>query len=113
MFGKFNVAAKLLLPVILIGVAIGAAVAEANHTVGQKDRIFSPGELTVRKGDTVTFLNDDFYGHNVYSETPGFAFDVGLQPPEEKRSISFDKTGVVDVRCRIHPRMRLTITVKD
>ena len=91
----------------------GCAAEEPVATIGQKNRVFAPDDITVKKGDIVRFVNDDYYGHNVYSETKGSSFDIGLQSPGEKRDIVLEKLGIVDVRCRIHPRMQLKITVRD
>ncbi|MBO6561115.1 MAG: hypothetical protein JJ959_11280 [Nisaea sp.] len=94
------------------GVAVALA-ADPVATISQKGRHFTPGEISVKKGDMVRFVNDDFYGHNVYSETEGASFDIGLQAPGEERDVVLEKLGIVDVRCRIHPRMRLKITVEE
>ncbi len=90
-----------------------AIAADPAATISQKGRNFTPDDVTVKKGDMVRFVNDDFYGHNVYSETEGADFDIGLQPPGEKRDVVLEKLGIVDVRCRIHPRMRMKITVTE
>ncbi len=93
--------------------AIIAMAADPAATISQKGRNFTPAAVTVKKGDMVRFVNDDFYGHNVYSETEGASFDIGLQPPGEERDVVLEKLGIVDIRCRIHPRMRLKITVTE
>ncbi|UUX51217.1 plastocyanin/azurin family copper-binding protein [Nisaea acidiphila] len=94
------------------GVAVPLA-ADPAAIVSQKGRHFTPKEIEVKRGDMVRFVNDDFYGHNVYSETEGAGFDIGLQAPGEERDVVLEKLGIVDVRCRIHPRMRLKITVTE
>lgn len=98
---------------VMFGAVTGFAAEEPVATIGQKNRVFAPDDITVKKGDIVRFVNDDYYGHNVYSETKGSSFDIGLQSPGEKRDIVLEKLGIVDVRCRIHPRMQLKITVRD
>jgi plastocyanin len=60
----------------------------------------------------VTFVNDDDNVHNVYSATPGQEFDLGAQQPGTAGSHVFATSGEVKVRCAIHPRMRLTVTVE-
>jgi plastocyanin len=97
-----------------IGMAVGAGVAWAavEHTVLQKHRSFRPGEITIAAGDTIAFVNDDFYDHNVYSETPDNAFNIGVQTRGETTHITLDKPGRVEVLCRIHPKMKLIVTVE-
>ncbi len=105
----------ILSAAVLLGTS-GAMIvmaADPAATISQKGRNFTPDDITVEKGDMVRFVNDDFYGHNVYSETEGADFDIGLQPPGEERDVVLEKLGIVDVRCRIHPRMRMKITVTE
>lgn len=97
----------------MFGALVAFAAEEPAAIIGQKNRIFSSDEITVKKGDTVRFVNDDYYGHNVYSETTGASFDIGLQSPGDEHDIVLEKLGIVDIRCRIHPRMQLTIIVGD
>lgn len=97
----------LLLSILLSGVAFCSDI-----LVDQKDRKFSKTELTVKPGDTITFQNSDDVAHNVFSVTPNLEFEIHRQSPGEKSTIAFPKEGVVEVRCSIHPRMKMTVTVK-
>ena len=92
------------------GVAAGAAV---GHVVGQHGRAFSIQSMTIRQGETVVFLNDDTVPHNVTSSTPDNRFDLGSQMPGSATPVRFDKAGLVEVICAIHPRMHMTITVTE
>lgn len=94
------------------GAGIGIAWAATEHEVLQKHRSFRPGEITVKAGDTIAFVNDDFYDHNVYSETPGSTFNIGVQTRGETTYVTLDHAGTVDVLCRIHPKMKLVVTVE-
>ncbi|MDF1791137.1 MAG: plastocyanin/azurin family copper-binding protein [Thalassobaculaceae bacterium] len=95
-----------------IGAGVGVAWAATEHVVIQKHRSFRPGEVTVKAGDTVAFLNDDFYDHNVYSETPGSIFNIGVQTRGETTRVTLEQPGTVDILCRIHPKMKLVVTVE-
>ncbi len=85
----------------------------ASTTISQKGRLFSTESLTIKKGDTVVFNNDDTVPHNAVSKAPGNEFDLGYQPPGASTPVTFDATGDVNVICTIHPRMKLTIHVTD
>jgi plastocyanin len=101
---------------IIDGMTLCALMASAWATVltvEQRDRSFGVAELTIKAGDTVKFVNNDIYGHNVYSDTKDATFDIGLQEPGETRDVTFDDAVVAKVRCRIHPRMRLQVTVTE
>jgi plastocyanin len=78
-----------------------------------KHKEFSPRVLAVPVGSRVQFPNDDPILHNVFSVSPGNAFDLGIYrtgPPKEKR---FDKPGVVRVYCNVHQAMVAYILVLD
>lgn len=80
--------------------------------VTQKGKQFSPTELTVKVGDSVSFRNDDPFFHNVFSFSETRVFDLGSYPQGESRKVVFDKPGEVEVECAIHENMKLKITVE-
>ncbi len=84
----------------------------AEHEVIQKNKAFSVEELTIKAGDTVKFTNQDSFFHNVFSLSDLKTFDLGSYPKGEFKSITFDKSGEVEVECAIHPSMLITINVK-
>jgi plastocyanin len=77
----------------------------------QEGRKFSESEVTIRQGESVTFTNHDSFTHNVYSKTPGMAFDLRTQKPGTSNEIKFDNAGEADVQCAIHPQMRMKVKV--
>lgn len=84
----------------------------ADHVITQNGKKFSERKLTIAAGDTVTFVNDDKTTHNVHSTTEGHQFDLGAQAPGDSYSSVFDQPGKVKVRCAIHPKMKLQVTVE-
>ena len=65
--------------------------------------IFAPNELTVKEGDTVTFMNGELPPHNVVFidhpelSHPDLAFVSG-----EKFPVTFDKVGEYEFQCEPH-----------
>lgn len=104
---------KLPILTVMAVCALAASAWAATVAVEQRGRSFGVAELSVQVGDTVTFVNNDIYGHNVYSDTKGAVFDIGLQEPGETRDVTFEESVIAKVRCRIHPRMRLQVTVTE
>ena len=97
----------------LVAVGISAiAIAGAGVTVSQKDKAFSEKEITIKPGEAVTFKNDDTVAHNVFSATEGMEFNLKNQAPGSESSQTFDKEGDCEIRCAIHPKMKLTVHVK-
>jgi len=83
------------------------------RAMAQRDKAFVPRLIAVSKGSTVDFPNEDKFFHNVFSLSEGNTFDLGLYRAGESKSVTFEKTGVVDVYCNIHPNMWAQILVLD
>lgn len=98
--------------VIALAVAGNASWASQEHVVSQKGKAFSVKKLTVKVGDSVKFVNEDSFAHNVFSLSPAKSFDLGSFGNGGAKSIVFDKPGKVEVECAVHPDMRLEIEVK-
>jgi len=97
------------LPFIAILAGLAAAPAFAATVVVQKGRAFRPAEITINRGDTVTFTNDDSYIHQVY--VTGL-FDSEEKAPGEVLNETFPASGTFPVRCHIHPTMKMTVKVR-
>ncbi len=94
-------------------IAMTAGIVDAaEYTITQKGKQFSERTLSAQVGDTVVFVNDDKFAHNIYSDTPGIEFDFRKQMPGDKDILVLGKAVVFDVKCAIHPRMKMTISVK-
>lgn len=100
----------LLAGLLALALAPGAVAEE--HQVSQRTKVFDPREITVKAGDTVTFLNDDDVSHNVFSRSEGARFNLKFQRPGEDKSQVFETPGTAVVRCAIHPKMKLTVHVE-
>jgi len=90
-----------------------AADSAGDHIVGQKNKAFTQDELTVKVGEKIIFKNDDDVRHNVFSKSEGFEFNLKMQAPGTESTISFDKEGTVEVRCALHPKMKLIVHVQN
>ena len=97
---------------VLVGLSVGGALA-ANLTISQKGRMFSSESVSIKKGATLTFLNDDSVPHNSISTSKGNEFDLGSQPPGASTDVTFKEAGDVQVICAIHPRMKMVVKVTE
>ncbi|AGI68419.1 putative blue copper protein [Octadecabacter antarcticus 307] len=94
----------------LAALPVLAAQAQTTHTVTIKNFAFSPADLTIAAGDTVTWVNDDSTSHSAWEDS-GNTFDTGLIRPAGSASQTFSGTGSFSYRCRPHGNMRGSITV--
>jgi plastocyanin len=102
---------------VVIYLASDAALDAAPHpqghaTVSQKNKAFSPNFTVIPRGTDVEFPNWDCFDHNVFSVSKAApAFDLDRYPKGQSKTRTFDKVGVVQVFCNIHPQMRAIIFV--
>ena len=97
---------------ILAGLSLGA-LAAANQDIHQKGRVFSAENVTIKKGEALTFVNDDTIPHNILSTSKGDEFNLGSQAPGAATDVTFKEAGDVQVLCAIHPRMKMMVKVTD
>ena len=86
-----------------------AAFADDAHTVVQQGRTFRPGEITINKGEALTFTNKDEFIHQIYVQG---LFDTDEKAPGQNITETFSEAGTFEVRCHIHPKMKLVVHVK-
>lgn len=101
-----------LLPALLALAFVAPPAQAAEHVVNQKNKTFSMKKLAVQAGDSVKFVNDDPFHHNVFSLSETKSFDLGSYGQGIGRSVVFDKAGTVEVECAVHPDMKLLVEVR-
>jgi len=96
----------------LVAASAGFSVAQAQtpNTVVIKNFMFSPMELTVKAGSTVTWKNLDGEPHTVVNDAG--MFRSAALDQNDTYQFKFDKPGVYKIFCGIHPNMKETITVQ-
>jgi plastocyanin len=97
--------------VIIVGLTAGGMV--ARQIVHQQGRIFSTDSIAIKKGETLTFLNDDTVPHNIASISKGNEFNLGSQRPGASTDVTFTEPGEAQVICAIHPRMKMTVKISN
>ena len=98
-------------PVVLLlaGMTGAAWAADAAHTIVQSGRTFRPAEVTINRGESLTFTNEDEFIHQIY--VTGL-FDSEEKSPGEDITENFTTVGTFEVHCHIHPKMKLVVHVK-
>jgi plastocyanin len=70
---------------------------------------FTPASITVPKGTTVTWINQDSADHQIASDAQGFT--SSSLPKGASYSFKFDTPGTYPYHCSIHPSMKGTVIV--
>ena len=86
------------------------SVGTTSEAVAMRDFAFSPGNLQVPVGATVTFTNYDAAPHTATAQDG--SWDTCLLNKGESKAITFDKAGDYEYYCRVHPAMIARLTVR-
>ena len=81
----------------------------------EQDRCYVPSQITIKKGNQVTWINEDSAFHSVTSglyDAPTGIFDSGYLDPYQSFSYTFETSGLFDYYCTLHPWMDGQILVE-
>jgi len=104
-----------MLAAMIVAAAAACAVesyADDGYTIVQRGRTFHPSEISISRGDTLTFSNQDAFLHQIYVKSGPMSFDSDEQPPGQDVNVVFPASGTFEVRCHIHPKMSLIVHVR-
>ena len=88
---------------------IPSTIAEGNQVI-IKDFSFNPGEINVKIGDKVTWINNDNVKHTVTSDS-GDELNSELFGNGEKYEHVFNVAGEYNYYCKPHPYMKGKVIV--
>jgi plastocyanin len=78
------------------------------NTVNIQSYSFQPAEITIRKGETVTWINQDSVDHTI----TGNSFDSGLFGKGQSFKQTFNESGIFEYHCSPHPNMKGKVIVQ-
>ena len=93
----------------LAALLAAAPAAKPASVVHIRDDAFSPATVTVRAGDTVTFVNDDDDAHTATADDASWDSE-GLNQGQ-RWTHTFAKAGKIAYHCTVHPMMHGTVVV--
>ena len=85
------------------------AASPAANTVTISGMAFSPASITIKAGQTVTWVNQDSIAHTVTSDQG--LWDPGSLAPGASYQQTFATAGQYAYHCTIHPFMTGTVVV--
>jgi len=91
--------------------ARAAAARERQNKIEIKDFMFNPSTITVKSGETVTWINHDEEPHTVVSVEKQFKKSSALDTNDEF-TITAGAPGTYTYFCSVHPKMTGTIVVE-
>lgn len=94
--------------VLWAAAASGAGLA----TVVQRGRAFTMPSVQIARGDTVRFVNEDTFLHQIFVQSANFDYESDEQSPGQTVDVRFTSAGTFMVHCHIHPKMALQVDVR-
>ena len=90
--------------------AASASSVASTTTISIKSMEFSPKVITVKKGTTVTWTNNDTMSHTVKGDRNG-SMKSDVLATGQSYSYTFKKTGTFSYHCSVHPSMKALVRV--
>jgi plastocyanin len=115
----FAIASGLLTSIFVLSVctqmtqaafAAAAAAVKSGAKVSIVNFAFTPGEITIAAGETVTWTNDDGAPHGLEYQDGAKGVDPLL--PGSSFSRQFDRPGAYEYNCSVHPYMTGRVVVR-
>jgi plastocyanin len=119
-FIRKNIKAVLLTVLVVLNfclaawgndMARGAIAGERQNKIEIKDFMFNPPTITVKSGETITWINRDEEPHTVVSVGKKFQKSSALDTDQEF-TITAGEPGTYAYFCSVHPKMTGTIVVE-
>lgn len=79
--------------------------------VSMKANRFSPATITIMRGETITWVNDDTQIHTATSDMLEGGWNTGDVAPAAARSITFHSPGTYPYHCTYHVSMGMRGTI--
>lgn len=100
--------ASFALMAVIVGGRPGTVSAQ-DQAISIANFAFSPANIQVSAGSTITWTNNDSVAHSVTADDG--SFDSGLIQPGASYSHTFDTAGTIAYHCSVHPNMTAEVVV--
>jgi len=87
--------------------------AVATTSVAIADMAYSPATITVKKGATVTWKNQDAVAHTVTADDSSLSMDSGSVAQGGTFKFTFSQAGTFKYHCTFHSNMHGTVIVTE
>jgi plastocyanin len=95
-----------------VGASLASRVAD-DAVIDQRQQMFTPLVVVVRRGGRVVFTNNDDTMHQVYSFSAIKQFQQEIEKHHRSTPVVFDKAGVAAIGCNIHDDMIAYVVVAE
>lgn len=110
-FIRNNKRAILLTVLVVLNFCLAAFGNDTKNKIEIKDFMFNPPAITVKSGETITWINRDEEPHTIVSVGKKFPKSSALDTDQEF-SITAGAPGTYEYFCSVHPKMTAKIVVE-
>jgi len=96
----------------IFSLSCGSSSTAQSLTVTIEGFQFTPAEISVKKGSTVTFINKDATPHTADPDSGDGFVGTGRLRAGESKEIAFNSVGTQAYHCAIHPSMMGKVIVE-
>jgi len=89
----------------------GAPAGQRQNKIEIKDFMFNPPTITVKSGETITWINRDDEPHTVVSVGKQFKKSPALDT-DQQYTVTIGTPGTYSYFCSVHPKMTGTIVIE-
>lgn len=73
---------------------------------------FNPKTVTIEKGSSVRWTNNESVGHDVVGDDASLGFRSPIMPQGDSYLFTFNEAGTFTYYCGVHPSMKGTVVVR-
>ena len=103
---------RFAVPVAALCFVLAAASQPGAVAIFIDDFAFTPADITIAPGTTVTWTNHDDMPHTISAVSRPGGFASSALNTSETFSYRFDQAGRFSYFCALHPRMQGVVTVR-
>jgi plastocyanin len=97
--------------IAFLGMNTALVFAKDKNTVTIESFQYKPAKITIKPGESITFINNDAAPHTVSPEKDGDFAGTGRLLQGDKKTVQFEKSGDYFYYCNFHPSMKGEVKV--
>ena len=82
-------------------------------SISIRNLAYSREKITIKKGSTIAWTNEDSMAHTVTSTSSSDSFDSGTLEKDQTFSKTFNSVGTFDYFCSFHSSMKAEVVVVE
>ena len=94
-------------------ISASSEILDGSVSISIRNLAYSREKITIKKGSTITWTNEDSMAHTVTSMSSSDSFDSGTLEKGQTFSKTFNNVGTFDYVCSFHSSMKAEVVVVE